>query len=69
MYKKNVGLYNLESLICNKTQPNQIIYLTYMYEKNLELYNLQWLVCNITQPNQTLLVFCTNTTRWEFTGV
>ena len=49
MYKEDLALYNLQWLVCHKTQSNEIIYLIYMYEKDLTLNNLQWL---IRQPNQ-----------------
>ena len=31
MYKQDLGLNNLQWLICHKTQPNQIIYIQYIY--------------------------------------
>ena len=36
MYKKDLTLNNLQWLICQKTQPNQIIF-KYMYKKDLAL--------------------------------
>ena len=50
--KRDLELNNLQWLICHKTKPNQIRYLTYTYEKDLELNNLQWLICHKTKPNQ-----------------
>ena len=31
MYKEDLALNNLQWLICQKTQPNQIIYILYIY--------------------------------------
>ena len=35
MYKEDLALNNLQWLICHKTQPNQIIYITYMCIKRI----------------------------------
>ena len=53
MFKKDLGLNNLQWLICHKTKPNSI-YSIYMYKKDLVLNNLQWLMCQKTQPNQII---------------
>ena len=57
MYKEDLALNNLQWLICNKTQRNQILYISiYMYKEDLALNNLQWLICHKTQPKQILYI-------------
>ena len=56
MYKEDLALYNLQWLICHKTQPNQIIYLMHMYKEDLASNNLQWLIYLKTQPNQIIYI-------------
>ena len=46
-------LNNLQSLICHKNKPNQIIYIQYIfYKEDLALNNLQGLICHKTKRNQ-----------------
>ena len=55
----DLALNNLQWLICQKHQPNQIIYLIYMYTEDLALNKLQWLIChkNPTKPNYIFNVY------------
>ena len=55
MYKEDLALNNLRSLIGRKTKPKDI-YLIYMYEKDLALNNLQWLIGHKTKQNQILYI-------------
>ena len=53
MYKEALALNNLQSLICNETQTNQIIYLIYRYKEDLVLNNLKRFICHKTKSIQT----------------
>ena len=46
-----LALYNLQWLICHKTQPNHI-YLIYIYKEDLALNNPQGLICYKTKTNK-----------------
>ena len=50
MFKVDLALNNLLWLIFHKTQPNQILYISYMFNEDLALNILQWLICLKTQP-------------------
>ena len=50
MYEDDLGINNLQCLICHKNQPNHIN-LTYIYKEDLAVNNLQWLICHKTKPN------------------